>query len=518
MTRGPTNERTWRRTLALIGLALFVAASGVSRLIDYDNSKSRYLALSALVDRGTFSIDAEQGFTIDKASHAGRWYSNKAPGAVLIAAPLYSALRVSGLLRPLPALRDRTLLDDQTAKWLIRVWTASLPFALCGVLLARRLRLWGLSARAAARGALAYGLGSVALLHAASFSGHETAACLLYFSFEVALQADGRASWNAAAGACAALAGLCEYPAWTLALALLAVAARRGGRRAALPFAAALGAGAAALAAYDFACFGSPWALSYASSVSGSVQPSVAQGLYGVSWPRPAALLALVGSPAHGLYFLSPWLLWAIPGARRLARERGREGAARLAAAGALIPLLIAAGYFGWHGGWGYGPRYLVFGLPFVALAAGYAMPPGPILTAALGLSFLQILLAQAGVSDVPPNVLNPLPEFVIPLMKQGVLPASLGGLLGLPGAWGSLATIALAGALGAAALASAGKTAPLAREKVGGFSSAVALWCLVAGAALVLVRSPDGEAEKARDFVFHNYAAAEALGGVWRR
>src|SRR5580765_226086 len=60
------------------------------------NELSRFEAVVAVVDHGTFAIDEplkKYGDHEDKSVYAGRTYSNKAPGLVFAAIPVYRFLR-----------------------------------------------------------------------------------------------------------------------------------------------------------------------------------------------------------------------------------------------------------------------------------------------------------------------------------------------------------------------------------------------------------------------------------------
>ena len=142
------------------GLQLFVAtilllaASGVQPRVEYDNTLSRFYLLSAAVDRGTLSIE-DYPATPDSSVHDGRTYSNKAFGLPLLAAPIYAALRA------VPATRGSQPLS-RFHRWMVRVTTVGLPFAICGSLLATLAFRMGANEATALRSTLACGVGTLA--------------------------------------------------------------------------------------------------------------------------------------------------------------------------------------------------------------------------------------------------------------------------------------------------------------------------------------------------------------------
>lgn len=85
-------------------------------------------------------------------------------------------------MRNLPYLRDGPPLAS-IERYLIRVVTTTLPFALLGVVMFRMACLWGASPGIALWMVMAYAFGSLAFIHANIFSGHQVADCFAFFSF-----------------------------------------------------------------------------------------------------------------------------------------------------------------------------------------------------------------------------------------------------------------------------------------------------------------------------------------------
>ena len=74
-------------------------------------------------------------------------------------------------------------------------------------------------------------------------------------------------------------------------------------------------------------------------------------------------------SPGKSLLLFVPLTLLAPWGWVRLAVQRRREAA--LFAAISIVWLLVHAGWWTWHGGWSWGPRFLVTIMPFLILPLG---------------------------------------------------------------------------------------------------------------------------------------------------
>jgi hypothetical protein len=186
----------------------------------------------------------------------------------------------------------------------------------------------------------------------------------------------------AGTGLALALAAAARYtnalPAlWVVAGLLVALArSARGGGRDAAAAAAAMAIGALPVAifqgAYNHAVFGSVFASSYGSELSGNT----GMGFGGWKWDKPGEVaimsLAYLTSTSFGLFVLSPIFVVAAAG---LARAAVRDPIAAGAAAGIAATLLLHSLWWSaYHYSLGY--RFLVDVLPLLAL--GFAFVPAP--------------------------------------------------------------------------------------------------------------------------------------------
>lgn len=446
--------RTWR--LAEIGLFLVVlfGASYFRHPVDYDNTQSRFFLLSAIVDFHRLDIDMYKDDTIDVSLSGGRVYSNKAIGAPLVAIPVYWVLR-----QMTPIRFDKPL--SPRARYICTFVTTTLPFAVLGVILFRVLLSMGADPMAAYGSVLAYAFGTIAWIHASMFSGHQMAATFGFISFACVWNASGPSHRSSlgrwfGAGIFAGLGALADYTAISMAALLMVYAVVKAGRpREWLAFAGGGAILAAILFAYNERCFGSPFSFSYAHLGYGDFAEGARRGLLGVALPDPSALLSLLVSPARGIFFIMPVLLPVLPGFWLWFKDRqkgpgSRKGSARyaecgLAAAVGIGYLLINAGFYGWHGGWTFGPRYLVPMLPFLIIPLAFAfervwMWPLWIV------SFIQIGFAQVALPHVPEEIQNPIVECIYPLYRYGYMADNPGLRIGLRGLYsiGPLVGIAL--------------------------------------------------------------------------
>ncbi len=412
---------------------LVFAAAYFHHPVEYDNTSSRYYLLSSAVDFGRLDIEPYKDETIDISVYNEKTFSNKAIGAPLVAAPVYWFLRTATPIRGDAPLSPR-------AQYLCRLLTTTIPFALLGVVLFRTAIGIGATPSGAFAAVIAYAFGTIAWIHASLFSGHQMAANFGFFSFALirSIRLDplagapnaGVAGWFSA-GLLAGLAALADYTAIAMALILTVYVFART-RSWIFRSAFLLGGGifAAALLAYNWHCFGGPLTFSYSKLGYGQFAEGSRQGILGIAFPDPIALMNLLVSPSRGLFFIMPVLILFFPGYLAWKNRRfGFEGWV----VGAMVVsyVLINAGFYGWHGGWTFGPRYLTPMLPFMALPVSLAFDRiwGPALTL---LSAAQVGLAQVSMPHAPETILNPLRECLLPLFRYGYRADTLGLHVGM--------------------------------------------------------------------------------------
>lgn len=429
------------RTRWLLFSALLIGSAGFFQPVEYENTKSRWMLLRSIVDEGRLNIDSYQQYTTDKLIFGGHYYSDKAIGLPLLAAPLYWVLRHS-LFSQEESLSVATILADPRPRYLIRVAIVSLPFALMGLLILDLLILMAVPARRALWSVLAYGFGTIALSNAALFSGHQTAAFFSFLSFFLLYRSahenknrDQALVVGFLAGLCAGLGVLCDYIAVFAAVPLTVYAlTSRVDRRAKIAFVCGAALCAGVLGAYNQACFGSPLSLSYAHLKTTPNDLTAEHGDMIFGRPRLFIFLLLMGSASKGLLFISPVLVYAIIGFSLLRRRADLRREFNLLCVVTAMTILVLSGFDGWHGGACFGPRYLVANLPFFSLPLAFAADGGPWFLLLFGLSVFEVGCVQLGCPHLHGDIYNPIPEFVMPLMSQGVVAYTWLGKTGIVG------------------------------------------------------------------------------------
>jgi hypothetical protein len=356
-----------RRTSCLLGLVLLIAVSYHWHAGGGWNVMTRLALVRAVVHDGTLSIDHSHHRTGDKAEYppgSGTYYSDKPVGA--------QVLGVIGYLVGLHAAEwiwcPATFTSPLTVGAITAAWAATaLPTIVLGLIMLRLFVALGLDTRVAAFAVVAYALGTLAWPYATVYYGHQSAAAFGMIGFIAAffaLRARPPSLLLAGtAGLMAAWAAITEIPAAIIAIAVLIYVARAGWKPALAYVIGGLPPVTLQLA-YNWACFDSPFRFGYMYEA----RPEFQNPAGWVSYPRLDALWGITLSPDKGIFFLSPFLIFAVWGLVRLLRERTWRAEAILCSGVFAAYLLYNASHYMWRGGACFGPRHLVPALPFLAV------------------------------------------------------------------------------------------------------------------------------------------------------
>jgi hypothetical protein len=334
------------------GLAMFSLAESLVRRGEWDTDQIRWMGLQ----QGTFGLD-------------GHLYSRKGAGVSLLEVPLAWL----GLAVPAWGAATTALLFN------------SLVTAATGALLLLYLRRLGYGDRIALAAGLTFGLATLAWPYAKTcFSDPLAGLCLLGAALALLRFRDmGRALDVFWAGLALAVAVATRYANAVLIapfLVLLVVQIRRqtsavGGQRSSnlqLPtsnfqslisnlfaFGAPLAVTAGAIAVYNVARYGNPFDTGY-----------LPQENFSGDWLQGIA--GLLVSPGRGLFLYAPVLLLALPALPALFRRHRAEAA--LAWSMIAAHLLLYGKWYMWHGGYAWGPRFIIPTLPFFVIGMAPAV------------------------------------------------------------------------------------------------------------------------------------------------
>jgi hypothetical protein len=420
------------RVAAVLGVALFLSYAYFYGAGGW-NQNSRFAMIRAILERHTLQIDAYQLHTGDRALWRGHYYTDKAPGASLVALAPVQAARVIGRAAGVDPASFPGIAWTSYVASLVTSGVFTVIAALCVFRLSLR---WGASTGAAVFAAAAYGIATPAWAYATLFMGHgQTAGCLMIAL--AAADALGRAETPEARTRLGWIIGLAggwavvtEFQAAIPAvfIGVLAIARPRDGFQA-VPFdliariAAGVAVAAAPLLIYNALAFGSPFHIGY-SSEEGFTE--LQTGFFGITYPRLWTIRELLVGSYRGLLPLSP-LMAAVPiGLASLAR-RGRRGPALVAAGIGVYYLLLNASYFYWEGGWAFGPRQMTAALPFLALGLAPLWDLGrtdgrALLAAGLIWGAALTLVGVSTTPQPPATFKSPMRELLWPAFRDGDL------------------------------------------------------------------------------------------------
>jgi hypothetical protein len=384
-------------------LALFAATtSGHVYTID---GVLNYLVTKSMASRGSIAVP---GFMMTVEGKDGRHYSKLGIGQSLASLPLYwmgSAVEKASPGNPLfrvysqhftvphePApvhAEPQTLVrmsDTEGAPlFFVTLTNAFIAAALC-LIFYLVLTRFGASARTAFAGALTLGFGTPVWVYSRDLFGDPLFAVCALAAFYIIAPYPGGASWGrlAVAGLVSSLGILTRASfipiAAAFAVYLLVVSRRRGeSARGMLAYVTALIPGIGIYALLNYVRFGSVWLSGYHTAFDKGFSVPVLDGL---AWN--------LFSPYRSIFLYAPPVVAGLIGLGAFGRKRW--GTLVLLIAVVAYTFVVYSGWWAWHGGWCWGPRFLVPAIPLL-LIPGFA-GAGPW---SMPRRVLAIVLAAAG-------------------------------------------------------------------------------------------------------------------------
>ena len=390
------------------------------------NELSRWVTAASIVERGSFDVAWAEpliGPNVDTARVGSNVYSNKAPGTAIIAVPFYALARI--FVGPPDASNIRVSWFAQ------RLAISTLPLLILAVWLYRR------GADEFSLAALLFA--SPLFIYSLLLFSHVFVAVAIYFAFRLLYdEGSGSRVRFIVAGALSGLSVISEFPAIfpvaVFAFGILFMNEReRFGRLGyfilgGLPF-------AVLLLIYNYALFGSPLSMSYAHESFPEWAEVANTGVFGIGFPKFSNLFLLLFSPSRGLFFFAPVLALGVVGF--FASKERSTLRHRVKIAAVLCTILVVSGHGAAHGGWTFGPRYLVVIVPllldsfFEREFYSYSnVWQGILLSVSLVFCILPILTFPFA----PPEFSAPHNDFWVPLLWQdGWYVPNLANVMGAP-------------------------------------------------------------------------------------
>src|SRR5574341_731827 len=353
---------------------------------------SRYFDLThSLVEEHTVSIDAYHENTNDKAFKDGHYYAAGLPGPSVAGIPAYLAFKA--LYRILPArvwkpfsnLQYGFYQKEGISFFVSNIWitcfSLSLLSALAAVVFFRVFLLLGIKRVDALVATVAYALGTPVFFFSTTFFSHVFGASLAIFALYLLVRtASSPRLWTFVwLGLVTGCAALMEYQGMFLAIGVGIYILWNWRHKPLLSYCLGGLVPLALLVTYNIAAFGGPFHSSY-EFLASSDREHLTVGLLGFTAPTLGRLAKLSFLPERGMFLYSPVLLLAFVGWFTALRRR-KQPALRVTLLSLLISLTLwvwIGSFIDWHGATSFGPRYLVFAIPFMFVGVAQSLSKVP--------------------------------------------------------------------------------------------------------------------------------------------
>lgn len=382
-----------RFSVFLFFLALYVATTA-GHIYTVD-SYLNYSVTKAIATRGTIEIPK---FMMTVEGRNGRQYSKLGIGQSLVALPLYAVGSLVESTSPggriFRAYGDRINVPDKSkvvvakvqdliklsdldgARVFFTALTCAFVTALVALLFWSLLRRFGLPRRSALWGTCLLGFATPFWVYSRDFFAEPlfTACLLAAFYLLSDLGKSGYAKPAILAGLASSLGILTRVsfiPICAIFAAYIVVSAgdvRLGGRKA-MWYAAGCAPGVVIQAVLDLVRFGDVFQTGYHTAFDQGFSLNLAKGLW---WN--------LASPYRSILLFAPAVIIFAFGLRELMRKRRAE--AWLMIAIIVYVFLVYSGWWAWHGGWCWGPRFLLPVIPLFLLPGLVAARTRPWLVA----------------------------------------------------------------------------------------------------------------------------------------
>lgn len=389
------------------------------------NELTRWATAASLVEKGSFEMSWTEpliGPNVDTAKVGDKIYSNKAPGTAILSAPVYALTRVF--------IGAPDASNIRISWFAMRVAISTLPLLLLAIWLCRRgVSEFSLATLLFATPLFLYGL---------LFFSHVFAAVAVYFAFRLMFDDEfGKPKQLVIAGALGGLAVISEFPAiFAVAVFGIGLLFQQKDERTRRVLAFILGGVPFLifLLFYNNALFGSPFSMSYAHESFPEWAEVAGQGVFGIGVPSLSNAYLLLFSPSRGLFFSSPILLLGVFAMCRNFDRRNVRKVVRLTAIALCV--LALCGHGAAHGGWAFGPRYLIFAIPLILdpfFENEIDSIPDILKYGLLPLSIMLCVLPALTFPFAPPEFVFPHNEFWFRFMRdEGWFVPNLANVLGI--------------------------------------------------------------------------------------
>ncbi len=307
------------------------------------NSTSRVLQVASISERGSLNIDDRKDQSLDKAFVNDHYYPLQPPMPTFIVFPFYEMLRAIGVSHSFEEDQGRSIF--KLGSFII----GSLPFTLLLVLLFQSLRSSGRTLLASVILSTLPLYASLLFIYSGVFYSHLLVALCIYLSYIWI----SKGKFALSAGFLSGVAFFSEYLTAVIFAIWFFQLLYKKETRAAFYYALGLLPFILGFMAYNYATTGHALHTVYSYNVAYNMTN------VGFTYPDLGALKDMLISPWRGAFIFMPVLIpalfamnWKWPGFRSFVSNQSLLPA--------LIFTLVLSSYEEWHGGWTFGPRYLI--------------------------------------------------------------------------------------------------------------------------------------------------------------
>ena len=372
------------------------------------NTASRALPIISFFENGSLQIDKYQEPINDKAHINGHYYTDKAPLPTFVVLPFFGILKAVGLVKEV----DGSLFGTEVFM-LGSFICGSLPFVLFMLLALFAIRKKNPSVSPVFLVMMPF-YGSFIFVFAGTYFAHIMSAFLLLVAYLFL-----KDKKYVLAGLFSGLAFLSDYtialvfPIWALQVWIKEKSFYKG-------FLFGLGTVPAIvfIMIYNFIFTGSPFEMLYKYHNFQDLHTN-----YGFNLPSLESIWGLTFSDYKGLFFYTPFLFLAFAGISK--KYNFRAFAGHYLFYFSVVYFLVVASYFGWWGGWTYGPR-LLFPVAVFLVYEGIVKISDYKFSAAFFWILTVFGLAGAFLAkitvvySVPTDSLHPFSQTIFPAIKAG--------------------------------------------------------------------------------------------------
>lgn len=413
MADGGWSRRRPSKAELLAGGAVLMATAFVVQPLMAQQA-SRMALTASIVEHQTVSIDRYEGaLGVDFAEKDGRLYSDKAPAQPFAAAVPYAVYKALGgdsaeILRT----------EFNLGLWWTSLWSAALPAAGLVIIMNRMARPF--DSRWAMPAALAIAFGSLLLPFGTLLFSH-TASALLVAAALLAWRAPPSPRSLALVGVLAGLSVSVEYTS-VVALAVLGGASLLRDRWAMRWLIIGSLPPLSLTAAYHWVAFGGPLEVPYRYHNLGLHNSATA----GLAIPTPDRLWTLFTS-GRGMFLLTPIVFVGVVGLVIAARDQP-ERRTELTVIGTVLLgfVVVQAGAADLTGGDSLGPRYLIPGLPGLAVGVASVWRKVPLLVTAVALLSAAVMLMATYTDPLVPVDMKGVHSYWLDQVSEGQLTRTL--------------------------------------------------------------------------------------------